>query len=79
MALREYLRHEDGTSTPRQLIRAWFVVGTDGKISNLKAVRGLRADYNAEAPHIACEGPAWQSGIVGGHRTPLPMEVVVPF
>ena len=60
-------------------VRVQFVVGADGRLSNLKVTRGLRADYDAEAVRIVCEGPAWQPGIAGGRRAPLVMEVTVPF
>ena len=86
MALREYLRREAVDFDPEinnlrltGTVRVRFVVGADGKISNFKVVRGLRADYDAEALRIVREGPAWQPGIAGGHRAPLLMEVGVPF
>ncbi|MBD2769782.1 energy transducer TonB [Hymenobacter sp. BT664] len=86
LALREYLRREAGGFVPEANasrldgnVRVRFVVGPDGKLSDLKVTRGLRADYDAEALRIVCEGPAWQPGIAGGRRAPLPMEVTVPF
>ena len=85
-ALREYLRREaagfepeDGASRLSGLVRLQFTVGADGKLSNLKVVRGLRADYDDEALRLVCEGPAWQPGIAGGRRAPLPVEMTVPF
>ncbi|WP_210514343.1 energy transducer TonB [Hymenobacter terricola] len=85
-ALRDYLRREATDFEPEinnlrltGTVRVRFVVGADGKVSNLKVVRGLRADYDAEALRIVCEGPAWQPGIYGGRRAALPMEVTVSF
>ena len=86
LALREYLRREATGFDPEinalrmtGTVRVQFVVGADGRLSNLKVTRGLRADYDAEAVRIVCEGPAWQPGIAGGRRAPLVMEVTVPF
>ena len=85
-AFREYLRREatkfvpeDGASQLSGLVRLQFTVGADGKVSNLKVVRGLRADYDEEALRLVCEGPAWQPGISIGRRAPLPVEMTVPF
>ena len=85
-AFREYLRHEAAEFEPEQgasrlsgLVRLQFTVGADGKVSNLKVVRGLRADYDEEALRLVCEGPAWQPGISAGRRAPLPMEMTVSF
>ncbi|WP_052732581.1 energy transducer TonB [Hymenobacter terrenus] len=86
VALREYVRREATEFEPEinnlrlsGNVRVKFVVGADGKLSDLKVSRGLRADYDAEALRIVCDGPAWQPGIAGGKRAPLPMEITVPF
>ena len=86
MALREYLRRTAAEFDPEinnlrinGTVHVKFIVGADGKLSNLKVSRGLRADYDAEALRIVCEGPAWTPGIAGGKRAPIPMEVTVPF
>jgi outer membrane biosynthesis protein TonB len=85
-ALHEYLRRSATEFDPEinnlrlnGNVRVKFLVGADGKLSNLKVSRGLRADYDAEALRIVCEGPAWTPGIAGGKRAPIPMEVTVPF
>jgi len=85
-ALRNYLRREAAAFVPENnaprlngSVRIKFVVGSDGKLSDVKVTRGLRDDYDAEALRIVCEGPAWQPGIAGGRRAPLLTEVAVPF
>ena len=70
---------EEGASRLSGLVRLQFTVGADGKVSNLKVVRGLRADSDKEALRLVCEGPAWQPGISIGRRAPLPVEMTVPF
>ena len=84
-ALRDYLRRaaiEFEPETPLQIggsVRVRFTVEADGKLSNLRVVRGMRPDYDAEALRIVCDGPAWRPGVSGGRRAPLPMEVSVLF
>ena len=85
-ALRDYLRREASQFVPEinnlrisGTVRIRFVVEADGKLNNIKVTRGMRKDYDDEALRLVCEGPAWQPGIAGGKRAPLPMEVTVPF
>ena len=87
-ALKEYLRREGAGFEPEETarhlppggsVKVRFVVGADGKVSNLQVVRSLRADYDAEALRIICEGPAWRPGIANGRRASLPMELTVSF
>lgn len=84
-AFRDYLRREATKFEPEEgkplsgTVRLTFVVEADGQVSRLQVTRGLRADYDAEALRMVCEGPAWQPGINGGRRAPLPMEVSVSF
>ncbi|UOQ98128.1 energy transducer TonB [Hymenobacter sp. 5317J-9] len=84
-AFRSYLRREAAEFEPEKgpsmngSVHVKFIVGADGKVSDLKVTRGLRDDYDAEALRIVCDGPAWQPGVAGGRRAALPMEVTVPF
>ncbi|MFC6222219.1 energy transducer TonB [Hymenobacter artigasi] len=85
-ALRSYLHREAAAFEPEEgerplngTVRLRFMVGADGKISNLKVVGSLRADYDNEALRMVCEGPTWQPGIAGGRRADLPMELAITF
>jgi len=85
-ALRSYLHREAAAFEPEEgqrrlngTVRLRFMVGADGKISNLKVTRSLRPDYDDEALRMVCEGPGWQPGIANGRRTDLPMELTVTF
>ena len=85
-ALSDYLRRtaiefepKPGFSPLNGTVRVRFIVEADGKLSNLKVVRGLRSDYDSEALRMLCDGPAWRPGVAGGRRAPLPMEVAVSF
>ncbi|OGX89314.1 hypothetical protein BEN49_09165 [Hymenobacter coccineus] len=82
--LRDQLRREAAEFVPEDAplkgsVRVRFTVGSDGKFSNLKVVRGLRADYDAEALRLVCEGPSWVPGVAGGRRAALPVELDVVF
>lgn len=83
-ALRETLRRQAAEFVPEAAplagpVRVRFVVGGDGKISGLQVLRGLRADYDAEALRLVSEGPAWVPGVAGGRRAALPVELDVVF
>ena len=85
-ALRDYVRRAVATFEPKNdektivgTVRIKFIVEADGKLSNLKVVRGMRPDYDSEALRIVYDGPVWQPGVSGGRRALLPMEVTVPF
>ena len=84
--MREYIRKTALEFEPEAramrltgLVHVKFTIGADGKLTDFKVTRGLRDDYDAEAIRIISEGPAWQPGVAGGRRAPLPMEVTVPF
>ena len=84
-ALRETLRRQAAGFVPEAApplhgpVRVRFVVGDDGKISDLKVVRGLRPDYDAEALRLLGEGPGWVPGTAAGRRAALPVELDVVF
>lgn len=54
-------------------------IGADGKIQEMRVLHGLRADYDAEAQRLVCDGPKWVPGISGGQRAPRMVTVAVPF
>ena len=55
-----------------------FVVETDGKLSQIKVVRGLSADANKVAVTVIHNSPIWKPGIKAGHpvrvRCTLPLK-----
>jgi TonB family protein len=65
--------HTEGT------VRLRFVVGVDGKVSDIKVVKKLTDECDAEAIRLIQEGPAWFPAIVNGRRTARQVEVSVPF
>ena len=85
-AMHDYLHREaakfeleEGAKPLHGTVRLRFIVGADGKLSNLQVVRGMRVDYDEEALRMVCEGPVWRPGIAGGRRAALPMEITISF
>jgi outer membrane biosynthesis protein TonB len=85
--LREKLRREAAEFVPeapeRSLsgtVQLRLTIGATGKLQGISVLRGLRADYDAEAQRLVCEeSPAWVPGISGGRRAALQVDVAVPF
>ncbi|RZK33936.1 MAG: hypothetical protein EOO57_12170 [Hymenobacter sp.] len=84
--LRDKLRREaaefrpEAPETPLSgTVQLRLTIGADGKIQQTKVVRGLRADYDAEAQRLVCDGPGWVPGVSGGRRAPLDIDIAVPF
>ena len=84
--LRDKLRREAAEFVPEApetplsgTVQLRLTIGADGKIQQTKVVRGLRADYDAEAQRLVCDGPGWVPGVSGGKRAPLDIDIAVPF
>ncbi|SNC76799.1 TonB family C-terminal domain-containing protein [Hymenobacter gelipurpurascens] len=65
--------HTEGT------VRLRFVVGEDGKVSDIKVIKKVSDECDAEAVRLIQEGPAWFPAISNGRRTARQVEVSVPF
>ncbi|MBX0291786.1 TonB family protein [Hymenobacter sp. HSC-4F20] len=60
-------------------VKLRFVVGVDGKLSDIKVVKKLSEECDAEAIRLLQEGPAWFPAIQNGRRTARTVEITVPF
>ena len=85
-AWREQLRREATEFKPEPpdrplsgTVQLGVTIGADGKIQGMKVLHGLRADYDAEAQRLVCEGPKWVPGVSGGQRATRLVTVAVPF
>jgi hypothetical protein len=82
-SFRDKLRREAAEFVPEGrlsgTVQLRLTIGADGKLEGISVLRGLRADYDAEAQRLVCEGPAWVPGISGGRRATLQVDVAVPF
>lgn len=86
VSFRENLRREAAEFVPEGAegrlsgtVQLRLTIGADGKLEAISILRGLRADYDAEAQRLVCEGPAWVPGISGGRRAAQQVDVAVPF
>ena len=66
-------KHLEGT------VKLEFTVGVGGTIENLKVVRGLSKECDAEAIRLVQEGPAWRPAIIKGRPSAQKVKVAVPF
>jgi TonB family protein len=48
-----------------------FTVGTDGKVSNVKVLRGVNPLLDNEAKRVIEMSPAWTPGKMGGKPVPV--------
>ena len=55
-----------------------FTIGTDGVISNVKVLRGVREDLDAEAVRIVTQSPKWEPGYNAAGK-PVPVTFIFPI
>ncbi|WP_324674049.1 TonB family protein [Hymenobacter sp. GOD-10R] len=60
-------------------VKLEFTVGAGGTIENLKVVRGLSKECDAEAMRLVQDGPAWRPAIIKGRPAAQKVKVAVPF
>ena len=48
-----------------------FTIGTDGAVSDVKLLRGVREDLDAEALKIVASSPKWEPGQQNGKAVPV--------
>jgi TonB family protein len=60
-------------------VKLSFTVAEDGSLQNIKVVRGISEECDAEAVRLLKEGPKWYPAVQKGRRTARTVEVSVPF
>ncbi|RZK13851.1 MAG: energy transducer TonB [Hymenobacter sp.] len=85
-ALRERLRREAAGFEPEApaqplsgTVHLRLTIGTNGSVLQTKVLRSLRADYDAEAQRLVCDGSGWVPGVSSGKLTSLDVDLAVPF
>lgn len=48
-----------------------FTVGTDGAVGNVRVLRGVRDDLDAEAVRVVSASPRWEPGMQDGEAVPV--------
>ena len=84
-AFRNYLKQE--LSYPEKALKEGtegtvklrFVVAADGSLQDIKVLRRLSEECDAEAIRLLMEGPRWYPAILKGRRTVRHVEISVPF
>ena len=57
-----------------------FIIGTDGKVSNIKVIRGTQDEsLNREAMRVISEMPRWKAGKVGGQTVAVRCVLPIAF
>ena len=56
-----------------------FVINKDGKVSDVKVVKGVCEELDAEAVKVVAASPNWKAGKVGGQKVKCRMTVPVEF
>lgn len=56
-----------------------FVINRDGKVSDVKVVKGVSEELDAEAVKVVAASPKWKPGKVNGERVRCSMTVPVEF
>lgn len=60
-------------------VKLSFLVAVDGSLQDIKVVRKLSEECDAEAIRLLKEGPPWYAAIVNGRRAARTVQVSVPF
>ena len=53
-----------------------FTVGTDGEVSDIELLRGVREDLDAETIRVVSSSPGWEPGRQNGK--PVPVTIIFP-
>ena len=56
-----------------------YTIGEDGKVSNVKVLRGLYESLDAEAVRVVSSSPAWEPGIQDGKPVKVTYQLPINF
>ena len=56
-----------------------FVIEKDGKVTEVKVVKGVSPELDAEAVKVVSASPKWKAGRVSGNKVRTSMTIPVEF
>lgn len=56
-----------------------FIIDKDGKVTDVKVVRGVDPELDAEAVRVISASPKWKAGWVNGHKVRTSLTIPVEF
>ena len=56
-----------------------FIIGTDGKVSDVRVTRGVSPELDAEAVKVVSASPKWRPGRLKGNKVRTSMTIPVEF
>jgi TonB family protein len=56
-----------------------FVVDKDGSLTNVKVIKGVSSEINAEAIRLIKESPKWKPGMQNGNAVRVQYAAPIPF
>ena len=56
-----------------------FIIEKDGKVTDVKVVRGVSEELDAEAVKVISASPEWKAGRVNGNKVRTSMSIPVEF
>ena len=56
-----------------------FIIGIDGKVTDVRVVRGVDPDLDAEAVRVISASPKWKPGKMAGNKVRTSITIPVEF
>ena len=56
-----------------------FIIGKDGKVSDVRVVKGVSPELDAEAVKVVSASPKWKPGRVDGNKVRTSITIPVEF
>ncbi len=56
-----------------------FIIGKDGKVTDVRVVKGVSEELDAEALKVVSASPKWKPGRVNGNKVRTSMTIPVEF
>jgi TonB family protein len=56
-----------------------FIIGKDGKVSDVRVVKGVSPELDAEAVKVVSASPKWKPGRRAGEKVRVSMTIPVEF